>query len=216
MPFDAGLCPTTSGTLATVPTGSCINTLDQTQRIAFQLYQATPSFLSATTGTGSYALQASWTPLLTSVTNTKVILTPVLTGLTIPVNEVLEDTNENFINGLPQHLGFGYVTITGQFYNADPAVIKALRDNLTSQSGQNAGITTVWAYLLGKGKRVTGVTSGANLAGIPMYNITISDVGSEGLRKQNIHNFRAVVPAEWSENLKTLVASFDPIALANA
>lgn len=216
MPFDAGLCPTTSGTLATVPAGSCINTLDQTQRIAFQVQQSTPSFISANTGTGSYALQATWTPLLAATNATKIILTPIITGLTIPPNEVLEDTNENFINGLPQHLGFGNVTITGQFLNADPAVIEALRGNLTSQSGQNAGITSIWAYLLGKNKRVTGVTSGSNLAGIPMYNITISDVGSEGLRKQNIHNFRAVVPAEWSANLKTLVASFDPIALANA
>lgn len=216
MPFDAGLCPTTSGTLSNVPSGSCINTLDQTQRIAFQIIQSTPSFISANTGTGSYALQATWTPLLAATNATKIILSPVIVGLVIPQNEVQEDTNENFINGLPQHLGFSYVTITGQFYDADPAVIKAIKDNVTVQSSQNAGITSIWAYLLGKNNRVTGLTSGSNLAGIPMYNITISDVGSEGLKKKNIYNFRAIVPEEWSENLKTLVASFNPIALSNA
>jgi hypothetical protein len=216
MPFDAGLCPTTAGVLSTVPAASCINTLDQTLRIAFQFKQATPSFISASTGAGSFALQASWTPLLSASNATKIILTPLLVGLTIPQTEVLEDTNENNIEGLPQMLGFNYSVVTAQIFDADPAVIDAIRNNVTTQSSQIAGITSIWGYLIGRNQRVSGVASGANLAGIPMYNVTISDVGSEGLRKKNIHNLRFVIPAEWSKSLKTGVAAFDPTALVNA
>lgn len=214
MAFDAGICGTTSGSLSALPSASCVNTLDQTQKIALQITQNTPSFKVASTGTGSYALQATWTPLLSASDATKVLITPYIENLVIPNNEVIEEANENNINGLPQHGGMGYVTVTGRIKNADPAVIKSLKDQFESRTGQTAGVTTVWAYLLGRNSRVTGTSSdGTNLAGIPIYNLTISDVGGEGIRKANYHNIRFILAENWSEYLKTLVASFNPVSL---
>lgn len=214
MPFDAGLCPTVAANLSALPAASCVNKIDQVQKIAFQLTQATPSFLFANTGAGSYALQASWTARLSASDATKIIVSPYLQNVVIPQNEVIEEANENNINGVPQFLGRNFVKVTGQIRNADPAVIQALRDQITVRSSQNAGVSTIWAYFFGRNKRVTGVKSGSNLAGIPIYNFSISDVGTEGIRKDNIFNFEFILLEGWSETAQTLVTTdFEPTAL---
>lgn len=201
------LCPP-SAALTTIPLQDCPENWGQFQRIAFQRKQATPSFTSAT-----IKVAATWTPLLVAVADTKIVITPFISGLTIPPGEVLkEGGNDNStINGIPRIVGLGFVPVTAQPQSLKTAVRAALQ-LLGSESSVTPGATNLWMYPINQYGQILANSDGS---GIDVYNVMGGDVGSEGFGKLNTINWGFDLAGGWSKDatLFTPTAPFKPLNL---
>lgn len=205
MPFDAFSCATASSFPSILAADlGCATSIDQTQKLAF-VETADVAVFSPTTILAS----ATWTPL---VADKSIQLTPFISEPKITPGDFQEDANENNIDGLPQHLGTGFSVFEGSFKGVLPATIAKL-EALTALSSRVAGVTGVYAFFLGRNSRITAKATGY---AIPIFNFAIKDVMADGRNKQNIYSFRFYLKEDWSKDIKTFDASFDPIAtLAN-
>jgi hypothetical protein len=203
MAFDPSLCADLA-TLPNIPANTCTPDLDQVVSIAFQKIGA-PSFTATT-----ILQMATWTPLLAASDATKVIKTPILHGLTIPASEGIYDGGDDNSTafGIREYKGEKNVTVTANLKSINPAVVAELR-KLTTDS-KVPGYTTIWAYFFGMSNKISGKSTGA---GIPIYNVRISTLGSEGYRGKNMHQITFDLRSDWDNDFQTFVASFDPLTL---
>lgn len=205
MAFDPFKC----GTVATFPNilsadVACSTSIDQTQKFAFVEAADAASFTAT-----SILTSAAWTPL---VADKSILLTPYISDVVITAGDFQEEANENNIDGIPQYLGNGFSMVEFTFKNVIPATIAKL-DQLTALSSKVAGITGLYGYFLGRNSRITAKDDGL---AIPIYNFAIKDLGSEGRNKPNVYAARFYLKEDWSKEIKTFDASFDPIVtLAN-
>jgi hypothetical protein len=205
MAFDPFKC----GTVASFPEilaadVACSTSIDQTQKLAFVETANADTFDATTILTSS-----AWT---TAVSGKDILLTPFVSDFIITAGDFQEEANENNLDGIPQYMGNGFSVVEFNFKGAVPATIAKL-DQLTNLSSRVAGITTLNVYFLGRNSRITAKTTGV---AIPVYNFAIKDLGSEGRNKPNNYAARFYLKEDWSKEIKTFDASFDPIAtLAN-
>jgi hypothetical protein len=202
------ICPPPTA-LASVPTQACPERYDQIVRFAIQRKQTTASFTTTT-----LLAEATWTPLLSAVNSTKVIMTPLIPNVVIPAGEVLkEGGNDNTtINGIPKLAGLPFVPVTAQLQDANSAVRKALRA-LASESAIFPGFTNLWIYPINRFGQIIGKKDGTDVLGIPVYNFVVGDVGTEGLNKNNIANVSFDLAPGWSDDVEVFTPSFDPLSL---
>jgi hypothetical protein len=202
------VCPPPAA-LETVATQDCPERFDQIVRLMIQRVQATPSFTPA-----SILLEATWTPLLVAVADTKIIGTPLIPNVVIPTGEIIkEGGNDNTtINGIPKLAGQAFVPVTAQLQDANAEVRAALRA-LASESAVFPGFTNLWAYFVNRFGQVIGDLDGANVAGFKIYNFFVGDVGTEGLNKSNIANLSFDLEPGWSNDAVIYTPEFNPLNL---
>lgn len=209
MGFDPFKCGTVSG-FPTLIAGdeACQSSIDQTQKIALSL-TSIAGFGSDELAPATYiGTQAAWTAKITSGLR----LTPFVENFIITAGDIQEEANENNLNGIPQYLGNAFSKVEFTFKNTNSALIAKL-EQITSLTSKTAGTTLVKAYFLGRNSRVTAK---ANADGIPIYNFVIKDVSTEGRNKPNTYMAQFYLAEDWSKDMNTFDANFDPIAsLAN-
>jgi hypothetical protein len=184
--------------------------MDQIVRIAFQRKQAAPSFT-----TTSILVQATWTPLLSAVGDTKVVLSPLIPGMVIPPSEILENGgNDNTtINGIPELRGIGFTKVTAQLQSESAAIRVALR-KLAAESALTPGFTNLWGYFINKDGQVIGSLNGSNVEGFPIYNVAVGDPGTEGYLQNNKTNFSFALAGGWADSLAIYnPTDFNPVNL---
>jgi preprotein translocase subunit SecB len=205
MAFDPFKC----GTVASFPEilaadVACSTSIDQTQKLAFVEVADAGVF-----DVEKIVDPAEWTPL---VTDKSILLSPFISDVVITAGDFQEEANENNIDGIPQYMGNGFSMFEFNFKGAIPATIAKL-DQLTALSSRVAGISSLYVYFLGRNSRITAKSTGV---AIPIYNFAIKDLGSEGRNKPNVFAARFYLKEDWSKDIKTFNADFDPIAtLAN-
>jgi len=206
MAFDAFKCGTLAGFPTLISTDeTCQSSIDQTQKLAICL-SSLVGFSADTGTTASYiGNSAAWTSKITAGLR----LTPFVEKVVITAGDFQEEADENNINGIPQYLGNSFTVVEGMFKNTPSALIKKL-EQLTGLTSKTAGVTGVKAYFLGRNSRITA-TSTAD--GFPIYNFVIKDVSTEGRNKPNTWAFRFYLEEDWSKEMTTFDASFDPIAV---
>lgn len=210
-------CPLPTA-LTAIPQPTCPFKFDQIVRAAFQRRQpvGTPPFASLVLA----QTLSEWTDYKAAVDSTKVVVSPMFAGLTIPQSEALTaggNDNSTF-NGIRDYNGEGSVTVNGQFSNLPPASKRAL-DKLSQESLASAvGVSNLTVYLFNRDRYgfMVNPVDGAgaattNYVGIPIYNFRISSPGSEGLNAKNINNFSFDLPADWADYLASISFAFDPL-----
>lgn len=121
------VCPRPAA-LKTVNRVTCPESLGQIQRLIFQ--RGGYVFDSEADPTTDITLLASWTPLITAVAGTKIVITPNLDNFVIPQAEAITrggNSNET-LNGVEQVIGYGGITATGNLTNVPVFIIDQLRD----------------------------------------------------------------------------------------
>lgn len=208
-----GFDPFKCGTVSEFPTlvagdEDCQTSIDQTQKIAICLTSLAGFGIDDATPATYIANQAAWTPKITSGLR----LTPYLENLVITPGDIQEEANENNLNGIPQYLGNAFSKVEFTFKNTPSALIAKL-ENLTGLSSRTAGATLLKGYFLGRNSRITAKANGD---GFPIYNFVIKDVSTEGRNKPNTYMAQFYLAEDWSKEMNTFDANFDPIAsLAN-
>lgn len=190
-------------TTITQPQPGCEVKFDQIIRLLFQRRQDTPSFATDV----EFKDIATWTPLLTALADTKVVLSPLFAGMTIPQSEGLfEGGNDNTtIDGVEVYKGEGAVRVTGTFTGLPFATAEELRKLSTeSYGGLTDGLT---AYMV---NREGEIVHEGDYGGIPITNFRLSSVGSEGFGAGNKYTFSFSVPGNWDATIGITKPTFNP------
>jgi hypothetical protein len=213
--MDLFACPLPES-LESIPETDCPIRWDQVQKIGIRRIENRVSL-----NTTNILLLATFTPLLTAADDTKLLISPYLTNVVITPGEILsEGGNDNTtLNGVPQLRGLGFTSVTAQLKNASSETADALRA-LTAETASQPGQTFLEVLLFNKdGKIIDRKVSGSdtNLEGFPIYNFTVSDVGSEGFNRDNVNNISWQFAPGWSERHQMHTPTdFNPLTLSNS
>jgi len=201
-------CPLDS-TLPAVGDSTCAFDIDQVIRLAFQLPQDTAPFVDAE----AIATQSNWTTLIGASDATKIIVSPFVSGFTIPSSEgAFEGGDDNTtVDGLPLYKGENTVTMEGMFKSAQPSVIKQLK-NLICFAISTTGSTNLTMFLLTGKNEVVALD---DFKGIPINNFRIGSRGSEGYRASDMVTFSFNMRGDWDNDIDKVALSFDPRSLVN-
>lgn len=206
------VCPTPAF-LADVPSQTCPVKFDQIQRFLLTRLSATP-FTET-----NILLEATWTPRMIASDNTKIVGTPKFAGFTLPILEPLKSGgNDNTtINGVASLDGLPFVPIPPfTIRNMNSIVAKALRA-LASESAPQPGETNLGVYFVNRFGNIIYRKSGANALPFPLYNFVVSDVGSDGLNRDNAHGITSDLEPGWSQDFAMLpVPLFNLLTIKNA
>jgi hypothetical protein len=210
-------CPLPS-VLPAVENVTCPVDFDQITRVAFQLKQSAPPFVTADPVTDV----DSWTTLLAAIDDTKVVLTPALSNFVIPASEAVyvgENSNES-VNGLGFYMGENNVRVTAEIVSAPQSVIDSL-EALSCYSDTTLGASQLTAYLFSRRIKGTagvlskdGATAGDS-EGIEIFNLRFSSVASEGYQTKNKYMMSFDIQPDVLKGTSFDRITFNPLALAN-
>ncbi|MBL7738708.1 MAG: hypothetical protein JNK14_05775 [Chitinophagaceae bacterium] len=201
--------------LESIPIGACPVRWDQVQKLILRRIDGRTDLTKA-----NIILSATITPLLTATDDTKIVVSPFMSNVVIPQGEILkEGGNDNTtLNGIPQLRGLGFVNVTAQIRNANSDTVDVMRA-LTPESALQPGQTNLEVILVNKdGKLIVReqAGSGSRVEGFPIYNFTVSDVGSAGFAQDNINNIGWDFAPGWSEGHRLLTPTdYAALTLSN-
>ena len=199
MPFN---CPSVSP-ITSLVAQTCPEIFDQIQAVAFQ--EAGTPFAT------EVAMQtlATWTPLLVSVTATKIQVGKVFNPIIAPSEALTAGGNDNStIDGIPEYNGEGFTALTWEFRNLTAANKRALLDYI-SHSIASVGSTNLVAYFFTRGNKIIYNAAGGLFAGFPVFNFRVSSVSSQGINAQNIYQSGVSVGAGWDDFFAITQAAFN-------
>lgn len=211
---DLFTCPNPTA-LAAAPNPSCPVRFDQIQKMGIRRISGAAALTTTTV-----LVAATITPLLAAADNTKLLITPWLANFIIPNSEPLkEGGNDNTtINGIPKLNGLGFVNVTFQMKNVEAATAQAMRALASESANSVAGTTNLEGFFFPKdGRIVVDNPSSTNVVGFKLYNFIVSDVGTEGLNKDNNFNCSFDLEPMWSKTFKVLTPTdWNPLSVANS
>jgi hypothetical protein len=211
------VCPLPAA-LTPMPAYNCPFHFDQIVRILFQRRQdvATPPFPTL----ADIQSLLDWETFIAAVDSTKVVASPLFSGLVIPSSEALTagGNDNSTIGGIPDYNGEGAVTPTGMFKGLPPVVKRALEALVAESLAGSTGISNLTAYFVNKDGIIYAhnPVDGAGAAttiyqGVPITNYRIGSVGSEGLNAKNINPFSFSMLPNWADYLAAIKPAFDPL-----
>lgn len=212
-------CPKPAS-LGAIPGQDCEFKLDQVVKMFFQRRQAAKPFVDGTNGIDE---AASWAALINAADDTKITISPVISGLTFPKSEaIVSGGNDNSTAfGVEEYQGEGNVNVVGMFKNLEPARAKALDKYICESAGTN-GLSNLTAYFVNRADKIVHNDN----AGFLIYNLSISSLGSEGYNANNEYDIRFTLvngaaigqdSGAWDRNMKitTPETGFSPVLLTS-
>lgn len=212
------VCTCPLGTLPNQIDLTCPADLDQIVKLAFQKPQSSAPFVTA----DPISDVDSWTALLATSGDTKIVLSPATANVVIPSSEAVyigENSNES-VNGLGYYIGENNIRVTGEIHSPTQDVIDALNE-LSCFSDVTLGESQLTVYMFVR--RIKGVsrvvakagTSAGDYAGFQIFNFRVSSVGSEGYQTKSKYMFSFdMQPDEWKD-MEIVQLGFNPLSLAN-
>jgi hypothetical protein len=191
------ICPVPTQ-LQTVQNPGCPENIGQIQKIIFQ--RASANWVFDSTAGKDINLLASWTPLLTAVDNTKIVIAPNCNSVVItPPTAITTGGNDNStLNGRKLNTGFSSVDLTGMFRSMPSEIIAQLK---LLQYGEDL----VWYGVNQFGQIVARDIypghPGTNVVGIPLFSPFFGDAGNEGYAKDDMANFSFVMDYDWRSQI---------------
>ena len=189
-----------------------------------QIQKLTPFRKNAVDGVAWFAdeaallVEANWDILLASAGDDKMIITPYINNVIIPQSEEqAEGGNDNTtINGIETYLGESFAKVTGELRGAPSEVSRALQ-KVGCETTSDIGETNIHSFYIAAGNLLIYRLEDANVIpqGFPLYNLRVSDVGSEGFNQKNKIGLSWSMAPGWSNNFKTVKLPFDLLSKVN-
>ena len=207
-------CPLPAA-LTAIPQPTCPFRFDQIVRLAFQRRQTAAPFEAL----ADIQTLLNWTTFKAAIDSTKIVMSPIFSGLVIPKSEGLTtggNDNTTFA-GIREYNGEGAVTVTGMLKNL-PAATKRALDLLTQESlAGSTGISNLTIYMINRDGYIfcvnpaPGEVATTEYWGVPAYNFRVSSVGSEGFNAPNVNDFSFDLQDNWANYLVSVKPTFDPL-----
>ena len=197
------ICPAVTP-ITSLVAQTCPELFDQILGVAFQ--EADQSTFAT-----EVALQtlATWTPLLVSVTATKIQVAKVFNPIIAASEALTAGGNDNTTpNGIPDYNGEGFTDISWEFRNLTATNKRALLD-YSPHSIASVSSTNLTAFFFLRGNKILyNTVDGTEFTGFPVFNLRISSVSSQGLNAQNIYQAGVAVGEGWDNFFATTLAAF--------
>jgi len=137
--------------------------------------------------------------------NTKMVITPFIASLVIPVGEPIkeEGNNNNTVNGMPILQGVNNINVTARFINLPSEIADQIRE-LTKHSASIPGFTNLEAFLVNEFGQIICNQTAETIPvpyGVPVYNLFVGAKGSEGLNKESVTPLSFDLKGDWDKNL---------------
>lgn len=205
-----------SQTIASVsPTlNTCPFEVPKSGKLIFEKRSAATAKLIATTGTGSVALLATWTPLLTAVDETKVIASAKITNVTLPSTEVPK-TDSGSSNGVQRtRLVVPAVTFSARMFGVTPAFVKELKE-LSQFSYGMMNDTDLGVYILDEKNNIYCLKSSTAATSIPIWNLEFSSLSIEEGEDFASYMVKFDLAHGWDENLEKVATAYNMTSIVN-
>ena len=188
--------------LADIPSFDCPENFDQVEKLILFREQA-ESGVDWFTTTTDLDTEANWDVLLAKSDAEKIMITPFINNVVIPQSEEqTEGGNDNTtIGGIELYLGESFTKVTGDLKGA-PADVKRGMKRLTQYSLAETGLSNLKGMLLLRNNRVLFTHTETDLViprGFYIFNMSISDTGSEGLNSKNVNAVRWSFECGWDD-----------------
>ncbi len=195
-----------------VPT-NCPIKWDQTQKLVFGR-KSPGRFANA----GAFIDQTTWQNLLNAMNDTRLVITPYVSNLTIPATTVLtKGGNDNTtIDGVPEINGISFATVKFQLKNVSAETAQELR-LIGTESMIQPGVSNIVAYFLQTNDAVVWdkTASGTLFNGFEVFNLVVTDLGNEGLNTNTMYDIQFDMKGGWSQYWGYQVLPFNPRDLSN-
>lgn len=212
------VCPPPAA-ITEIPAKICGVKFDQIVKIAFQRVDS-PGALPVFDGSGGndITVLGDWNTRIAADDSSRIIVTPLFDSLVLPVSEsIVEGGGDNTtIFGLPNYQGEDNVSVDAIRLKNLNTAIKAAFDDLTCESDAQSGIAKIWMYFFNRFKKIINISNGSLFEGIPVFNIRLSSLGSEGLNADNISMLKFDLvnsPTNWDLNSQITDPAFNPLVL---
>lgn len=192
--------------LANIPATNCPIKFDQIQKIAFGRKTTDARFDTE----AEMLTQAAWTALLAATDESKIVVSPYFTGLTIPVGEAIKTGgNDNTtINGISELQGGPSVVVPFICKNISAETARGLRA-LCSETQLQPGDTNLEGYFFARNNNIIYDARDTKIQGFEIFNLFVPDVASEGFNANNTYNCSFELKFGWSEYFKMVKANFN-------
>jgi hypothetical protein len=188
--------------LTDIPSFDCPENFDQVEKIVLFREQAESGLDWFGTET-DLQTEADWDVLLAKTDAEKIMMPPFINNVVIPQSEEqTEGRNDNTtIGGIELYLGESFTKVTGDLKGA-PSDVKRAMKKLTQYSLAETGLSNLKGMLLLRNNRVLFTYTEADQTiprGFYVFNMSISDTGSEGLNAKNVNGVRWAFECGWDD-----------------
>lgn len=202
-------CPQAAA-LPTVPNVVCAETFGQIQKLIFQRLTKDTGEKNSFTITAAMTLLASWTPLLTAVDSTKVVVSPYIQA---PTNEAgaartFGGGNET-LGGIEEIIGREPSPFTAVFRKIPQSVIKELKKIANEAGANNLGVFLVDEN--GQMEAIQDETVATTFYPIPIRSLFIGDKSHGGLEAPDSNAISFSFLPNYSDNLKIVTPEFNAL-----
>lgn len=201
-PYLGGIAPT-----------DCPIKWDQTQKIVFGRKDAT-RFPNA----GAFVSQSHWQALLNALNDSRLVITPYVSALTVPPTEVLTTGgNDNTtIDGVPEVTGIGFATVSFTLKNVSSETAQELR-LIGTETMIQPGVSNIEVFFLQTSDAVVYNKTKTldQFRGFEVLNLVITDIGNEGLNSNTMYNVSFNMKGGWSQYWGYQQLPFNPRELEN-
>jgi hypothetical protein len=196
---------------------TCPENFDQIQKI-LAYRKAAKAALGWFADEAALLVEANWDALLAQTGDDKLIITPYLNNVVIPMSEEqTEGGNDNTtINGIETYLGESFTKVTGELRGAPSEVSRAMQ-KVGCETTSDIGETNVESFYIARGNLlIYSVPNGGTVPeGFSIYNLRVGDVGSEGFNAKNKMPISWSKAPGWSSYFKVVKLPFDLLSKVN-
>lgn len=196
--------------LPDVPAIKCSESFGQVQKVAFQRLTKDDGNKNSFTSKETITVLASWTPLLSAVNSTKVVVSPYIQAPTAEAGaaRTFGGGNET-LGGVEEIIGREPTLFTGVIRKAPQEVIKALKEMQCESWGDNLGI-----FIFDENGTI-GAIKDAKTEGtyypIPIRSLFIGDKTLGGLEAPDSNAIQWSFLPNWSDDLAIVAPAFNPL-----
>lgn len=193
-----------------IPAVRCAESFGQIQKVAFQRLIRDNGIKNGFTSGNSIALLASWTPLLSSSSSTKIVVSPYIQA---PTNEAgaartFGGGNET-LGGVEEIIGREPNPFTGVMRKIPQSVIKAMKGLQCESWGDNLGV-----YLFDENGSIEAIQdekTPTTYYPIPIRSLFIGDKTHGGLEAPDSNSIQWTFLPNYSDNLAIVTPDFNPL-----
>ena len=195
--------------LPDVPAITCPESFGQVQKVAFQRLMKNDGSKNGFASGKAITELASWTPLLSAVDGTKIVVSPYIQAPTAEAGaaRTFGGGNET-LGGVEEIIGREPTTFTGVIRKAPQEVIKALKKMQCESWSDNLGI-----FIFDENGAIGAIkeSTGGTYCPIPIRSLFIGDKTLGGLEAPDSNAIQWSFLPNWSDDLVIVAPMFNPL-----
>ena len=203
-------CPAAAA-LTSIPAMTCPENFGQIQKVAFVRLKSSGGVKNSFTSSNDIKLLASWTPLLSSTTDTKVVVTPYIEAPTTEGGDAITAGGGNdSLGGVQYVVGRNAVTFSSVMRQVPQNIVKAMKPLMCEANVGNLGV-----YLFNENGQIAALqdpTTTTTYYPIPVRSLFVGDKLLGGLENLDSNALNWSFTPNWSDQLAVVTPTdFNPL-----